>query len=378
MNTPLNIGIIGAGTAGLSAALAFTRRGHRVTIFEKHPALLPLGAGLLIQPQGVAALAALGVDRAFRTDSVPVTKLRGLCHRGWTLVDVPYDAAPARAISRSALSQLLLEAVSTTDATLLYGKAVTLITQVGDKAHIQGPEVNAEFDLAIIADGAGSTLPSQAGLAITSRVYRWGALWGMFDVEDWDSANSLEQRFDTTRKMFGLMPTARVGDKLRLSLFWSLPRDQYEAWKAQPIEAWKAELLTLWPESAPVVNQLVTHDQLAFATYRHARVRSLAKGPICVIGDAAHSMSPQLGLGTTLAVQDALQLADCVNKHGAIAGGQRFTKNRLRTVHAYQALSCALTPCFQADSGGLWRDLMFATGLKVPGISRLMYRSIAG
>jgi len=378
MKKPLSIGIVGAGTAGISAALAFTRRGHRVTIFEKHPALLPLGAGLLIQPQGVAALAALGVDRAFRTNSVPVTKLRGICHRGWTLVDVPYDAAPARAISRSALSQLLLEAVSATDVALLYGNAVTSITRVGAQAVLQGPEVNAEFDLVVIADGAGSTLPAQAGLAATSRVYRWGALWGMFDVENWDWAHSLEQRFDTTRKMFGLMPTARVDDKLRLSLFWSLPCDQFEAWKAQPIEVWKAELLKLWPESAPVVDQIVRHDQLAFATYRHARVKSLANGPVCVIGDAAHSMSPQLGLGTTLAVQDALHLADCVDEYGAIAGGQEFTKKRRLTVQAYQALSCALTPCFQADSGGLWRDVAFAVGLKVPGMSRLMYRSIAG
>jgi hypothetical protein len=43
----------------------------------------------------------------------------------------------------------------------------------------------------------------------------------------------------------------------------------------------------------------------------------------------------------------------------------------------YQMLSKALTPCFQANSKGLWRDLMFAAGLKLPGIQRLMYRSIA-
>ena len=232
MTSPLNICIIGAGTAGLAAALAFTRRGHRVTILEKHPTLLPLGAGLLIQPQGVAALDALGVGPAFQADSVPVTRLRGICHRGWTLVDVPYDTAPARAVSRSALSQLLLQAVLATDAALLYGKAVTSIRQEGAKAILHGPEVYGEFDLAIIADGAASTLPAQAGLAATSRVYRWGALWGMFDVDNWDQAHSLEQRFDTTRKMFGLMPTARVGDKLRLSLFWSLQGDKYEAWKA--------------------------------------------------------------------------------------------------------------------------------------------------
>lgn len=50
------IGIVGAGTAGLSTAIAFARAGHAVDVFEKHPSLATLGAGVLIQPQGVAAL----------------------------------------------------------------------------------------------------------------------------------------------------------------------------------------------------------------------------------------------------------------------------------------------------------------------------------
>ena len=96
-----------------------------------------------------------------------------------------------------------------------------------------------------------------------------------------------------------------------------------------------------------------------------------------MIGDAAHAMSPQLGLGSTLAVQDALVLAGAVEEHGPVAGAAAYSRQRLCAVRNYQMLSKALTPCFQADSGGLWRDMMFAAGLKFPGIPRLMYRSIA-
>ena len=95
------------------------------------------------------------------------------------------------------------------------------------------------------------------------------------------------------------------------------------------------------------------------------------------VGDAAHAMSPQLGLGTTLAVQDALALATKVNEFGPVDGLTRYSASRLFAVRAYQALSKALTPCFQADSNGLWRDLVFAGSQFMPGTRYLMHRSIA-
>ncbi|WP_162591799.1 FAD-dependent oxidoreductase [Variovorax sp. PBL-E5] len=85
--TTLNIGIAGAGPAGLATAIALSRLGHRIEVFEKHPTLEPLGAGLLIQPQGLHALDALGVRRAFDHVSVPIERLLGASHRGWRVVD---------------------------------------------------------------------------------------------------------------------------------------------------------------------------------------------------------------------------------------------------------------------------------------------------
>ncbi len=83
MSSPkkLNIGIVGAGTAGLATAIAFARLGHKVQVFEKHPSLATLGAGLLIQPQGVDALEKLGVGVEFSAASVVIDHLLGKTHR---------------------------------------------------------------------------------------------------------------------------------------------------------------------------------------------------------------------------------------------------------------------------------------------------------
>ncbi len=373
----LSIGIVGAGTAGLATAIAFARLGHNVEVFEKHPALAMLGAGLLIQPQGVAALVALGVGAEFEACSLPIDRLLGKSHRHWTLVDIAYRLHEARAVSRSALAHLLLDAARLAGVTVRFGVQVEQVETEGARgfACVDGDRIG--FDLLVIADGAASVLSAQAGLAVSATQYKWGALWGMFDVDEWGGERVLEQRYRTTRKMFGLMPTERIGGKVRLSLFWSLPRDAYATWKSAPLNGWKSELLQLWPEAAPIVNQITSHDQLTFATYYHAHPTRLAKPPVCILGDAAHAMSPQLGLGATLAVQDALALASLVDQHCVALGSVLFSKKRLRTVRAYQAMSRLLTPCFQSDGGGLWRDLLFASGLYIPGVQQLMYRAVA-
>jgi 2-polyprenyl-6-methoxyphenol hydroxylase-like FAD-dependent oxidoreductase len=143
------------------------------------------------------------------------------------------------------------------------------------------------------------------------------------------------------------------------------------------MDAWKSHVLTLWPEAEPVVRQIAGHHDLTFAVYRHSWPRNLARAPYCVIGDAAHAMSPQLGLGATLAVQDALALAGALQSRGAHEGLEAYARRRLFPSRAYQTLSRALTPCFQAAGGGLWRDVAFAAGRHVPGVPWLMKRSVA-
>lgn len=116
----LQIGIVGAGTAGLATAIAFARQGHHVQVFEKHRALATLGAGLLIQPQGGAALNVLGVGETFESLSVPINHLLGKNQRNWKIVDVPYQRHEARAISRAALAQLLLNAATDVGADIRF------------------------------------------------------------------------------------------------------------------------------------------------------------------------------------------------------------------------------------------------------------------
>lgn len=375
--TPLRIGIAGAGPAGLATAVALATQGHRVEVFEKHPSLEPLGAGMLIQPQGLRALDALGLRRAFDEASAPITRLLGTSHRGWRVVDVDYRDMPARAVSRAALAQVLAQAARAAGVQISLAREVESLAAAGDRVHATTRRGPAEFDLFAIADGAASRLRESVGLAGPSVAYRWGALWAQLWVPAWQTPDMLLQRFRGTAEMMGLLPTRVQRGTVQLSFFWSLRCDRHGEWRACDLQAWKQHVLSLWPEAEPVMAQIRRHDDLAFAVYRHTWPRALGQGPLCLVGDAAHAMSPQLGLGTTLALQDALALAQAVRQHGARGAVPAYAAARLRPSQAYQTLSRALTPCFQARGGGLWRDLAFAASLRIPGVPWLMKRSLA-
>jgi 2-polyprenyl-6-methoxyphenol hydroxylase-like FAD-dependent oxidoreductase len=271
---------------------------------------------------------------------------------------------------------MLFEAAQRAGARFAFGCPIRQLHRDGAQARVEHAHGESHFDLFVIADGAASSLREQAGLAGPSSAYRWGTLWFQAWVDDWNAC-VLQQRFRGTREMMGLLPTDVDGRRTRLSMFWSLRGDTLEAWRQVDIAQWKQHVLSLWPQAAPVVAQIRAHDDLPFAVYRHTWPRALARPPYCVIGDAAHAMSPQLGLGATLAAQDALALATAVQEHGATNGALAYHARRLRTVQAYQTLSRALTPCFQAQYGGWARDAVFATGLRLPGVAWLMKRSLA-
>ena len=89
----LKIAIIGAGTAGLAAAIVLARQNIQVTIFEKASELEPVGAGLLLQPSGLAVFEHLGVlDEALKLGAI-VTGLEGQLANGFKIVDSHYSQA---------------------------------------------------------------------------------------------------------------------------------------------------------------------------------------------------------------------------------------------------------------------------------------------
>ena len=65
------IAIVGAGPAGLTAALALRRSGLEVTVFEQAEDYQRLGGGIVLHDNGQRVLAALGLLESFRPHLQP-------------------------------------------------------------------------------------------------------------------------------------------------------------------------------------------------------------------------------------------------------------------------------------------------------------------
>ena len=73
----LKIAIVGSGTSGLAAALFLSQDGHNVTLFERFLEPRPLGAGIMLQPTGLACLACLGLDKTILSYGAKIHNLHG-------------------------------------------------------------------------------------------------------------------------------------------------------------------------------------------------------------------------------------------------------------------------------------------------------------
>ncbi|MFO1350376.1 MAG: arsenic resistance N-acetyltransferase ArsN2 [Gammaproteobacteria bacterium] len=388
----LHVAVVGCGTGGPAAALLLHRAGHRVNVFESVAAPGPVGAGILLQPTGLAVLGALGLYDKALSLGARIDDLQGRTARGRRIFDLRYrDLAPScfgLGIHRGALFSLLFDALRRAGVALFTGVDIARIDAEGERRSrlIDGAgRAYGPFDLVIVAAGTQSRLRDATGLVRRDAPYPWGALWAIIPDPEDRYAGRLAQVYDGAHTMIGILPTGRLPDNARgpnlVSFFWSLPRSEHERWRAGDFNAWKREVLRLWPGIEPLVARLSNPAALTFATYSDVRMRRWATDRVVFIGDCAHAMSPQLGQGANLALVDALALAEALAAEAEVPTAlARYCQLRRGHLGFYQAMSRFLTPLYQSHSRalGALRDWSFGPMARIPYLERQMLATLAG
>ena len=358
MGAAHDIAIAGCGPGGLAAALFLHRLGHRVTLFERFEEPQPVGSGLLIQPSGQAVLEALGLDAPIREKGARIDFLKGVSvPSGKRALDVRYGAlgecACAYGVHRALLFDTLYDAVRAAGIPIETGRTVAAveIDTYGGRFGFADGATSARFDCLIDALGARTPLAPPSGHDLA-----YGALWATLD---WPHSagfldDALDQRYRRAHEMVGVMPigVSPATGTDGAAFFWSVRADAVEALHARGVDAWRDEVLALWPETAPLLNQIADTRDMVFAHYAHRTVRRPVSAPFAHLGDAWHSTSPQLGQGANMALLDAAGLASAFRRHSDIADAfAHYAWLRTNHIQIYQALSRVFTPLYQAGDG---------------------------
>lgn len=403
---PLDVGVIGCGTAGSAAALFLARAGHQVTVYERVPTPGPVGAGITIQPTGLHVLARLGlydhvVGRGARID-------RLLCEtpKKKALVDLSYETIAKGlfgvGLHRGVLFEALYGAVQKEkNITLRCGIEIIDLARDGRWSFfLDGAKKrHGRHELVVVADGARSQLRDDTSTSKRIERYPWGALWFVAkdpNPSDAPNAKLLHQIVDGNQRFLGMLPTGRppvaqesilAPSERLLSLFWSIRGDRVDEWRRRGLANWKEEVLELSSDAESILDQIIDEKQVLFAAYHDVVMHRWTTRNVVYLGDAAHATSPQLGQGCNLALWDAMVLADALAAEGEGESSSdlpraldRYTRERRDHLAFYQVATRWLTPFFQGDEAwlGQLRDFGMPLMAKLPLFRRIMTLSMLG
>jgi 2-polyprenyl-6-methoxyphenol hydroxylase-like FAD-dependent oxidoreductase len=91
-----------------------------------------------------------------------------------------------------------------------------------------------------------------------------------------------------------------------------------------------------WHDPIGALIERTDEDQLVIADFYDSVPRRLSAGPVVLLGDAAHPMTPDLGQGACQGIEDAVVLAACLDtepdRPAALAKYESARLQRVRTI----------------------------------------------
>ncbi|MGN6549506.1 MAG: FAD-dependent monooxygenase [Pararhizobium sp.] len=316
------IAVIGAGIAGLTAAIAFARHDAEVAIIEQAEVLSAVGAGLQLSPNATALLDRLGLLQDIEPhwhepDTIRLTS--GTTLRRLAEVPVGPNArrrwgAPYGLLHRAALQTVLLaHAVDARGCRLLLGRRASATSPAALRAEI-GEIIGRSPDLIVGADGVRSAVRSALPGGTHAR-FSGDVAWRML-AETTGASDLLDTRGTTAflGPASHLVAYPLAGDA-RLTNLVAVAHGLDKAPTPDGVtedDAARQGLLTAFRAWHPRVRGLV-------ATMREATPWPLFEVPdgawtadddIVLIGDSAHAMMPFAAQGAAQAIEDAYELAE--------------------------------------------------------------------
>lgn len=343
----LRVAIVGAGMGGLTAAAALRRLGVDVSIYEQAPEFSRIGAGIHVAANAMKVLLGVGLPQRVIDEKAFINSKT--MHRAYDTGEVSGQldhgaestarfGAPYTTWHRGDLHEALTALVPSEvvqrnkHVVGLEGDASSPVLRFEDGSR-------AEADVLIAADGVHSVVRASLFGASEPRFTGRVAYRAVIPREKVN-----EPRLDESCKWWGPdrhLVHYYVSAGREIGFTTSVPDASWnvESWSAEgDVETFRHE----FREFHPYV-QKITHavDRVhRWAINAHDPLPSWHSGNIVLLGDAAHTLTPYMGQGAALAMEDAVVLARSLARVGEVdvptALAQYEAARRERATHVQQ------------------------------------------
>jgi len=302
--------IVGGGIGGLSLARELSIRGLAVTVLERAPQLNPVGAGIIMNPNAMRVLERNGLADVLRPDAWPYLQ-RDTCDRRGRLLAVRdyrplYDAGTLSAgalVHRAHLLDALFNGVPR--EAVHFGVTVTHIELLPERVRVK-TERNEVFeaDLLVGADGIRSQVRRHAFGEIAPRYMGYRS--HRMVVENVAGVRNFTEFLGRGQRI-GLVPIA--DRRLYVWTTYNSPRERKP--ELVTVDRFRAQFAQFTDERVRgALSQVRSPEEIITTEIEELALADWVRGRAVLLGDAVHAMTPNIGQGAGMAMEDAVVLAD--------------------------------------------------------------------
>ncbi len=298
--------IAGAGFSGLVGAVSLAQRGWSVRVHERTPAIRAEGFAIAMQPNMLRVLESLGLRERILSGGLLIVRRETRNERDE--VTLSLRGQGTHRVSRQHIVNVLAEEAAALGVAIEPESPAAAADPSGALLLADGRRLAA--DLVIGADGVNSAVRDSLGLVSQRSVHNDGAMRTLVSrtaddvAEDATLGPRTCEYWSGTRRVI----TSPCSSRELYVAMSCLAEDT--AGRAVPIDAHAWE--KAFPHLAALFERIAAEtdwSRVRWSRFETIRLKRWHSGRVAVLGDAAHSMSPNLGQGSGCAMMNALALA---------------------------------------------------------------------
>ncbi len=354
-HAPIDILIVGGGIAGLMLSIMLERKGYNITLVEQATEWKPIGGGITLTLNGVKILQDIGLldvilPYANEIRHINITDQQGKKLSSFNLDGYAVSYAKTFTVLRHDLHSALIRRLANTRVCL--GTSCTAIINEGNKVKVSFTNKQSGiYDLVVGCDGINSFV-RRTLFSNNVNKYCGYASWRFIAVGVEVQQNTLTEMWGVGKR-FGIVP---LRDN-KVHCFASVTALQNSAANRNISVGDFKGLFSGFAGYVPdLINALKKNSDLMYNDLEDVCLKKYYKGRVVLIGDAAHGMTPNMTQGASMAIEDAIVLAENLTDRSAIEKSlEHFQAARWHRTRSVQKKSNLLGKIGQLDNSYLCR-----------------------